>query len=33
LPAENVDEFLAEVEGSRIIGEVREMSGSLIEVK
>jgi hypothetical protein len=33
LPRESADEFLGAVEGSRIIGEVKEMSGKLIEVK
>jgi selenide,water dikinase len=32
LPRESADEFLGEVEGSRIIGEVRDFSGKLIEV-
>jgi selenide,water dikinase len=33
LPAESADDYLAEVEASRMIGEVREMFGKLIEVK
>lgn len=33
LPREAADEFLAEIDGARIIGEVKEMSGKLIEVK
>ena len=33
LPRAAADEFLAEVEGSRIIGEVKEFSDKLIEVK
>jgi len=33
LPADKADEYIAEVEGSRIIGEVTEFSGKLIEVK
>ena len=33
LPPQNADEYIADVEGSRIIGVVMEMSGKLIEVK
>lgn len=33
LPKESVSEFISEVKGSRIIGEVREISGKLIEVE
>ena len=32
-PSENADEYIADVEGSRIIGEIKEFSGKLIEVK
>lgn len=32
LPSDAADEFLSDVEGSQIIGEVREMTGKLIEV-
>jgi selenide,water dikinase len=33
LPTESAAEYLVEVESSRVIGEVRELSGKLIEVK
>ena len=33
LPPRSADDYLAEVKGSYVIGEVREMSGKLIEVK